>query len=335
MNNDKYLDLNDVQIDNLIFNLNIDKKIVDITCCSNCNDNNLIIDTSKGHIVCTLCGVVNKEYLDDCNELYNENSNYGTQTSYFYPSSSSGTKISSKGYNRLSFLQKQNQMPYKEKSLYDVLETIQNKCRVYGITQPIIDNAKNLYHKISQSTHTKGNRQGKNIIMRCINRRATIAACLFYACKLQNEIRCPKEIADIYDLEIKHVNHGCRRFCDIIDLGVLFQDIKSSRSYDFIERFSKKLNIDKKYIDIAKDASNNIHKLKVATTHEPPSIAAGCILLIVINYNLPITKKEISDIFNISDVTISKTYRKICTYTNIILSNNITNLILERQNKNT
>ena len=45
-----------------------------------------------------------------------------------------------------------------------------------------------------------------------------IAACVFYACKMQGEPRSPKEIADIYDLEIKHVNRGCRKFLDYIDL---------------------------------------------------------------------------------------------------------------------
>ena len=51
---------------------------------------------------------------------------------------------------------------------------------------------------------------------------------------------------------------------------------------DIVE-ISENLNIDKKYIDIAKDISRNIHKLDLAATHEPPSIAAGCILLVV-NY---------------------------------------------------
>ena len=222
-----------------------------------------------------------------------------------------GTKIVSKGYNRLSLLQKQGQMPYKEKSLMDVLDIIQSKCKKYNITQTIIDSAKILYKKVSEAVHNKGKRKGKNIIMRCINRRAMIAACLFHACKLQKETRSPKEIADIYDLEIKHVNRGCRKFCDIIDSNTLFYQIKNSQSSDFIERFSKKLNIDKEYIIIIKNVAINIHKLDLASTHEPPSIAAGCILLVAQYYNIPLSKKQISDIFSISDVTISKTFRKI------------------------
>ena len=144
----------------------------------------------------------------------------------------------------------------------DVVETIQRELRANNITQSVIDSAKILYKKVSDSVHSKGKRKGKSIIMRCINRRSMIAACLFHACKLQKITRSPKEIADIYDLEIKHVNRGCRKFCDIIDSNTLFYQIKSSQSLDFIERFAKKLNIDKEYINISKDVSNNIYNIK-------------------------------------------------------------------------
>lgn len=342
MNNmDKYLDMNDDQIDDLLMGVNLDRKTEEISTkvvCKNCKSSNLVLDNSKGQIlVCTDCAVINEEYLDKNPELTNNdsessNSRYGTPSSYFFPKASLGTKIVSKGYNRLSLLQKQGQMPYKEKSLMDVLETIQLKCKKYGITQSIIDSAKILYKKVSESVHVKGKRKGKGIIMRCINRRSMIAACLFHACKLQKETRSPKEIADIYDLEIKHVNRGCRKFCDIIDANTLFYQIKSSQSTDFIERFAKKLNIDKQYINIAKDVSNNIHKLDLASTHEPPSVAAGCILLVTQYYNIQISKKLISDIFGISDVTISKTFRKIWHYHKILLNNKITDLILDKKN---
>ena len=343
-NIEKYLDMSDEQLDNLLMGVELEKKQeapINKSICKNCKSPNLVIDNSKGHMVCTDCAVINEEYLDENPDLINNdnegsnNSRYGTPSSFFFPKASLGTKIASKGYNRLSLLQKQGQMPYKEKSLMDVLETIQTKCKKYGITQTIIDSAKILYKKVSESVHSKGKRKGKNIIMRCINRRSMIAACLFHACKLQKETRSPKEIADIYDLEIKHVNRGCRKFCDIIDSNMLFYQIKSSQSSDFIERFARKLNIDKKYIDIAKDVSTNIHKLDLASTHEPPSVAAGCILLVAQYYNIQLLKKQISDIFQISDVTISKTFRKIWPYHKIVLSNKITSLILEKKNAET
>jgi len=70
----------------------------------------------------------------------------------------------------------------------------------------------------------------------------------------------------------------------------------------------------------------------LASTHEPPSVAAGCILLVTNFYNIQLSKKQISDIFGISDVTISKTFRKIWPYHKIVLSNKITDLILEKKN---
>jgi transcription initiation factor TFIIIB Brf1 subunit/transcription initiation factor TFIIB len=337
---DKYLDLTDDQIDNLLLGVDLDEQIVysendKPQICISCKSEKLVIDNTKGYLVCQDCAVINEEYFDKNVEFSNEQngtSRYGCPSNFFFPKSSLGTKICAKGYNRIAILQRQGQMPYREKSLLEVLERIQSKCKKYIITQSIIDSAKILYKKVSDCKHTKGKRKGKNMIMRCINRRSMIAACVFYACKLQKEPRSPKEIADIYDLEIKHVNRGCRKFIDYIDLSTIFYEIKSSQSSDFIERFAKKLNIDKQYINISKDISLNIHKLGLASTHEPPSVAAGCILLVANMYHVDINKKQISDIFGISDVTISKTYRKIYPYHKIIMNNKVTELILEKKN---
>jgi len=338
---DKYLNLTDEQIDNLLLGVDLDYKQnhnieINKNICISCKSSKLIKDNSKGYIVCQDCAVINEECLDKniefSNELNNSNNRYGCPSNYFFPISALGTKINAKGYNRVAYLQRQGQMPYKEKSLYEVLERIQIKCKKYNITQSIIDSAKILYKKISDCKHTKGKRKGKSMIMRCINRRSMIAACVFYACKIQKEPRSPKEIADIYDLDIKHINKGCRKFIDYIDLSTIFYEIKSSQSSDFIERFAKKLNINNQYINIAKDISYNIHKLGLASTHEPPSVAAGCILLVTNIYHININKKQISEIFGISDVTISKTFRKIYPYHKIIMNNKITDIIIEKKN---
>jgi len=335
---DKYLDMTDDQIDNLLLGFNLtdnEIKLEEKEKCISCKSERLVIDNTKGYLVCQDCAVINKEFLDknvDFTSEQNNSSRYGCPSNVFYPQSALSSKISSKGYNRIAILQRQGQMPYREKSLMDVLDRIQTKCKKYNITQTIIDSAKILYKKVSDCKHTKGKRVGKNMIMRCINRRSMIAACVFYACKLQKEPRSPKEIADIYDLQIKHVNRGCRKFIDIIDLSTLLFEIKSSQSSDFIERFAKKLNIDKQYINLAKDISININKLGLASTHEPPSVAAGCILLVTNMYHIEINKKQISEIFGISDVTISKTYRKIYPFHKIIMNNKVTDLILEKKN---
>jgi len=334
---DQFLDMNDEDIDNLLFGINIsDDKSSNETICISCKSENMVLDENQGYNVCMECGVINGTYLNK-NPIFNKdgegggNSSYGCPTNFFFPKSALGTKIKFKGYNRMSALQRQGQMPYKEKSLMEELQKIQEKCKQYNITQSIIDTSKILYKKVNDSKHTKGIRKGKNRIMRCINRRSMIAACVFYACKLQNEPRSPKEIADIYSLEIKHVNKGYRKFMDFINLEELQHTFTSSKSTDFIKRFADKLEMNEKYIKYAMEISNNINKLDLASTHEPPSVAAGCILLVVNMYSLPINKKQISEVFSISDVTISKTYRRIWPFHKIITNSEITDMILEKK----
>ena len=188
-------------------------------------------------------------------------------------------------------------------------------------------------YKINDCKHSKGKNEGKNIIIRCINRKSLIAACVFFGCKLQGKPRSPKEIADIFDLELKQVNKGCRKFLDLMNVDILMYKIKCSQSTDFIERYCKKLKIKKDYIDCATRISNNIHKLDIASTHQPPSVAAGSILLMANVCNLEITKKSI-EIFTISDVTIAKTYRKIHLYSKIITNDEITEQIYKNYVKN-
>ena len=347
---DMYLDMTDSDIDKLLLNIDLitndvdesvdnlksidsNKIIEDV--CSNCKSDSLV-KNQNGERICKDCGLVNSELYDEIPEFNNDlegSSRYGCPSNYFYPKSALGTKIRARGFNKLSNLQKQGQMPYREKSLLETLTKIQKKCKQYNISQTVIDSAKILYKKVSDCKHTKGKRVGKNRIMRCINLRSMIAACLFHACKLQGEPRSPKEIADIYDLEIKNVNKGCRKFLELIDIESLNTEFNSSRSFDFIDRFASKLNLSDEYIQIAKDISTNIHKLDIASTHEPPSVAAGCILMVSVVYRLDISKKQISEVFKISDVTISKTYRRIYPFHNIVMNNNITNLVTEKRNQ--
>ena len=333
---DKYLDMGDDDLDCLLMNIDLDdndKKKNDN--CVSCGKDDLILDVSNGYRVCRNCGVVNKDFLDnnpDFAQDKTKSSRYGCPSNYFYKQSALGTKIKTKGFCTIANIQRQGQMPYKEKSLMENLKKITEKCKKAQLTTPIIDNAKNLYKLVKDCKHLTGKRKNKSIIMRCINRRSMIAACLFYACKIHGETRSPKEIAEIYDLDIKNVNRGTRKFEQLVNINKLMYEYKSSQSSDFIERNALKLNMAENYIKIAKDISDNILKLGIASTHEPPSVAAGCLLLVVNMYHLPINKKNISNIFGISDVTISKTYRRIHPYHKIITNNEITKLVLEKKN---
>lgn len=305
--------------------------------CIACGQDSLINDVHRGCLVCQNpeCGVVNSNYLSERSDLnsYNDKgdntSQYGCPTNFFLPKSSLGTSIGGNSYSRIKILHKWGQMPYKERSLFMVLKDIEAKCRKYDITKSIIDNAKILYKNISDCKYTSGANKGKSIIIRGMNREGLIAACVFFGCKLQGNPRSPKEIADIFGIKITKVTKGCRTFLDIMNDKILMYNIPSSQSTDFIKRAGRKLKIKKSYIDIACRITNNVNRLDIASDHQPPSVAAGSILLMSDIYDLNIDKKSISDTFKITEVTIIKTYRKIEPYKQILISDKKTERVLE------
>jgi transcription initiation factor TFIIIB Brf1 subunit/transcription initiation factor TFIIB len=305
--------------------------------CINCGSDQLGVDTSQTFRICQECGVINKEMFNENPEYSgdgakDECSRYGCPTNHFYPKASLGTKITSKRYSRLSYIHNQGQMPYRERSLYAVLEKIQGLCKKANINQKIIDNAKILYNKIYQSKHQKGKNKGRNIIMRCVNKKSLEAACVFFGAKFQKESLSNKQVAEIFSLEVKNVNKGCRKILEYIDLRSF--KIKNSESVDFVERYSKKLEMDKKYMEFAKDVAINIHKLNIGSTHEPPSVAAACILLTSEIHKLNLSKLTVSKLFDISEVTINKTLNGIKKYEALITDNQVAQKICENYNNN-
>lgn len=339
MNINNYLDLDDNHLNNLLSGVTIEeKKEVNKNNCTNCKLDSLVFNESNSEYICKNCGTVNSNVYNNAPTFSKEDntSSYGCPSNFFCPKSSLGIKMKLKrrGYNRISNINKQGQVPYSEKEITNTIKIIEEKCKKYKIRMPIIKRAQLLYDKIKKFKYSSGKRKGKSMIMRCVNRQSIIAACVYYACKLENEPRSPKEIADIWGIDIKFINRGYRKILDFINIDTLDKDFKSSKSSDFVQRYSAKLDIEKKYIDIIMNISNNIHKLDIVSTHEPNSIAAGCILLIAKMYQLTdINKKKISKIFQISDVTISKTYRRIFNYHQIITNNKLVDLICMKSKK--
>lgn len=296
--------------------------------CTGCNSINLDFDSSRGIVVCLDCSLINRELLDrnpDWNNFKdgkNTVSRCGCPTNYFLPKSSLGTKVKNGRFSRISMLEKWGQMPYKERSLLNVLQDIERKCKARNVTGSIIENAKILFKHINDSKHIEGLNEGKNIIIRGLNRQCLIAACVFNGATLQNIPLSPKEISEIFNISEKQVTRGCRKFRDILKKHDVLQYIKSSQSHDFIARkaYVKKLNLENSHIDVAKKIARNVKKLDIAPDHQPRSIAAGSVMLMSHILDLNISKKNISETFRISQVTIMKTYRKIFPYRKVLIN---------------
>jgi len=309
--------------------INIEEKIEQ--CCYKCKSQYLIFTSNRSSYVCGDCGLEGLEVLDESPEWSNyddgkaDSGRCGAPANAFFPKSSLGTTINTTGYSKVKMLRNWGQVPYRERSLAEVLNDIDSKCKKYKITKAVIDNAKVLYKNIREMKHEHGSNKGKNVIIRGINRKQIIAACFYFGAMLQKSPRSSKEVADVFDLELKQVTKGCRKFLEIMKDNFIIFDIKPSHGSDFIERYGSKIKLSKNIIQLAKTISENATKLDIASDHQSTSIAAASILLAINTLEENISKKVISEVFNISDVTITKTYKKIYPFQQIVINDELTN----------
>ena len=325
-------ELSNLEICNILDAINNNKNNINkcnnlVKKCNICNyETHIIEDDAGGVYVCSECGQVvdfivdsNPEwrYYEDGNN--NDTERCSTSINYLLPQSSLSTSIGGNYKSKIKTLHAWGAMPYKERSLNLVLQEIQNKCSNGHILKCIEDDAKIMYKKISECKHETGKNMGKNIIIRGINRRSLIAACVFYACRRKEQSRSHKEIANIFNIKYTEMTKGCKTFLRIMKTKSNMFELKFSLPEHFIIRFCKELNIDDELIQLAIKISKNIQRLNIASVHTPISIASSSILLISMLYDLNIPKKDIAVRFNISEVTLIKTFKKIEKYKYLLI----------------
>ena len=266
---------------------------------------------SRGIIVCKSCNnVINN--IVDTPEWRNYKSSSGNPTrcgmpsNSLLPESSLGTSIASRGYNlkmkKVDQYQKWNSMPYKERSLYKVFNDIDAKCKKNNLPSIIGNTAKSFYRIISETKISRGK-----------NRIGIIAACVYHACKECNVPRSTSELAHCFDIDNKIMTKGCKNFTEIMRMSNIdksrIQSHKSITISDFIERFCHKLELTQ--LEHIKHLCDLCESLGLSNDNTPPAMASGCIYLYCKNLNIDKSKKDISEVCKISEVTINKCFKKI------------------------
>ena len=230
-----------------------------------------------------------------------EESSYGCSVSNSYGSSYEMKKI--KRYTEWQ------SMPYKEKSKYDEFEKIKALASLAGIPRIIIDSALRTHSQLSDEKTFRG-----------LNRDGVIAASIYISCRTNNNPRTARELAQIFNLDTTSATKGCKNAMFI--LNKLEKDMKNNEKssfkqtepIDFIERYCSKLNMNNELIRFAKFICMKITKNNYLLDNAPHSVAAGIIYFISELCNINITKQDINNASNISEVTINKCYKRINEY---------------------
>ena len=136
------------------------------------------------------------------------------------------------------------------------------------------------------------------------------------SCKRNKVPRTAKEIAKIFNLKNTTMTKGCKKFQDIMKMHVA-----STTAEDFIERFCSKLNLSSEIRELCKHIIKKSLELNIVSSNTPPSLAAATIYMSVEITKSDVSKKDISVICEISQVTLMKCFKKMYEYRSLLLPN--------------
>jgi len=299
--------------DNLDELSNQEKPEKQISCCDDIKNHQVF----KDMISCSKCNGIITNIVDSPEWRFYGNSDSrstdptrcGMPINQLLPESSVGTSISYRGsrthqMNKLRKYQQWNGMPYKERSLLKVFEEINRICIKGELPKIIINEANSLYKIVSSTKISRGS-----------NRKGIIAACVYFACKINKVPRSTNEVAHIFDITIPVMTKGCKKFQEIMQLNKVdinrIHNTDTIDMDDFIERFCNKLDLSIGDINYIKNISKLSKLYNLVNENTPPSMAAGCIYLYIKEFDIDIQKEFIADICKISEVTVTKCYKKL------------------------
>ncbi len=287
----------------------------DIDICENCGSKEIILE--EGNFCCKNCNVIIKRFLDSNAEwrYYGADDSKSTDPTRcgmpindLLPNSCVGSVISNQlneSYDMkiIRRYHSWNMMDYKTRTMYNTFEHITTNATNSGISNSIIEEAKILYKQLSESKITRGE-----------NKSGLIASSIYMSCKTNKVPRSTKEIAKMFNIKVTTMTKGCKKFQDIMKLNV-----ESTTPEDFIQRFASKLNITPEIRELARHIVIKADELNIVSENTPPSVAAGAIYLCIIICKINICKKDLSIACEISQVTLTKCYKKLYENRGVLL----------------
>ncbi len=288
--------------------------------CDLCNEK-LSYDERR-FLVCNnkQCGIIYKDVLDQGAEwrYYGADDNNmkdptrcGMPINPLLKESSYGCKVICNGITtyemkKIKRYTEWQSMPYKEKSQYDEFQRISIMSKNSGIPKIMVDEAMRQHKKISEMKTFRG-----------CNRDGIIAASVYIACRIHNFPRTAKEIATIFHLDNSSSTKGCKNAMHLLNNmeHEMLSDDKTklckTKPTSFIERYCSRLNLNKEITKVCLFVALNIQTNNIIPENTPHSVAAGIVYFVSQSCNLNISKRDVNNVSEISEVTINKCYKKL------------------------
>jgi transcription initiation factor TFIIIB Brf1 subunit/transcription initiation factor TFIIB len=264
--------------------------------CSSCNSKNLQFDNYE--IICFDCGLILDEDRIISSQTFDNNV----------------SQVKKRTYNKLSKMQEWYMWSNEEKNVYKlktyIIELCNKLCIPEFLFSNIIELCVNVIELIKKTDGTKRARVKDGILVICI----------YYVTKDTSTPFSYMDMAKRLNLDIKYVTRAERMILELVNSKRLNLDKKimldTKKPFDYITESINKynLNISKDILKIVKILIEICEDNDLLLDHTPLSIGASCFYYILKLKNIDTDVKIFSDFYNLSIVTVIKTYNKLKVY---------------------
>lgn len=275
-----------------------------IETCYNCKGDN--INCNGNEYICSDCGLILRE-----DRLNTSCASFDVQQ----PQTSNKNYLSN---SKLSKMQEWYMWSNEEKNVYKLKLYVRNLCQklkiIECLVENIVDTVVMVMDSIKRNDGTKRARVKDGIIV----------CCIYYVSKDTQTPYSYVTIANQLTLDIKYVTRAERIILELINSKKLHLNKKTvlntKKPFEYITETIKRngLKVDDNVLDQVKTLINITEDNDILLDHTPLSIGVCCFYYILQLRNIDIDIKVFSDLYDLSAVTVLKTYNKLKVYDNQI-----------------
>lgn len=292
--------------------------------CPHCNSVDIIEFRSEGSYVCKDCGVILSQIYDEHESLYTQgecdlnNSRLGPPIDPLLSNSSLSTTIQYNWkFRRLKQIHDRSAMTYTERSLYHAFTFIEKVMRErLNLGKAVVDTAKSMYKDMKEKRISRGHIH-----------KALTAACVYFACKVQNTKLTKQEVSEAFEVSPSKLNKACKIFRDLTKdkpyFPLIFESINISEiAVRMVNKLDWQNNVEKwNVIKVIRALDNLLEAYGCLDNKHINSILAAMIYMAaseldadVQQFNgksAKVTKNMICTVYDVTLITLNKTLRDI------------------------
>lgn len=286
--------------------------ILDHSHSNNVNNNDIYCKNCKNKIndsynTCTECGLVFDNDIEYSNYCFEEQQESKQPT------------FNSVYSNKIMKMQEWLMWSNDEKNLYKLNKYTRELCEKLEINEKLINSVCSLVEQVMLAIKNSCDGPKRSRV-----KDGIIIVCIYYISKNDNNNYSYIDLCKKLDLNLKYASRADKLIMELINLNkikisqeFINNFLKTESPIDYVNKIIERyqLNIDKQLLNNVSNLIDICEDNDILLDHTPLSIGVSCFYYILLLNNMEIDVKIFSEIYDLSIVTIFKTYNKLKVYT--------------------